>query len=135
MGNHSVSNPSMGNPSSAAPAAQAAAKEPARAVRAIVTVPPARAGEVIEIRALIAHPMETGHRPDGAGGVVPRDVLRRFSCHLDGELLFAADLHPAVAANPLVVFPLRAQVSGTLECRWEGDDGFAHTQTAALRVA
>jgi len=134
MGNHSVSNPSMGNPSSAAPAAQAAAKEPARAVRAIVTVPSARAGEVIEIRALIAHPMETGHRPDGAGGVVPRDVLRRFSCHLDGELVFAADLHPAVAANPLVAFHLRAQKPGTLAFTWEGDRGFRHTETAPLRL-
>ena len=106
-----------------------------RAVRAIVTVPAARAGEVIEIRALIAHPMETGHRSDGVGGVVPRDVLRRFSCRLDGEVVFAAELHPAIAANPLIVFHLRAQAPGTLSLRWEGDRGFAHTETAPLRVA
>lgn len=111
------------------------AAEAPRAVRAIVTVPAARAGEVIEIRALIAHPMETGHRPDGAGGVVPRNVLRRFSCQLDGELVFAADLHPAVAANPLLAFHLRAQKSGTLAFTWEGDRGFRHTETAPLRVA
>jgi sulfur-oxidizing protein SoxZ len=105
-------------------------------VRALITVPPAiRPGEVIEIRTLIAHPMETGHRSDGQGGVVPRRILRRFTCRLDGQPVFSAELHAAVAANPLIAFPLRVQVSGTLECRWEGDDGFAHTQTAALRVA
>ena len=105
-------------------------------VRALITVPPVvRPGEVIEIRTLIAHPMETGHRADGQGGVVPRRILRRFSCRLDGQPVFSAELHPAVAANPLIAFPLRVQVSGTLECRWEGDDGFAHTQTATLRVA
>ena len=105
-------------------------------VRALITVPSAiRPGEVIEIRTLIAHPMETGHRSDGQGGVVPRRIIRRFTCRLDGRTVFSADLHPAVAANPLIAFPLRVQVSGTLECRWEGDDGFAHTQTAALRVA
>jgi sulfur-oxidizing protein SoxZ len=105
-------------------------------VRALITVPPAmRPGEVIEIRTLIAHPMETGHRSDGQGGVVPRRILRRFTCRLDGQPVFSADLHPAVAANPLIAFPLRVQASGTLECRWEGDGGFSHTQTAALRVA
>ena len=105
-------------------------------VRALITVPPAvRPGEVIEIRTLIAHPMETGHRADGQGGVVLRRILRHFTCRLDGQPVFSADLHPAVAANPLIAFPLRVQASGTLECRWEGDDGFSHTQTAALHVA
>lgn len=105
-------------------------------VRALITVPPAvRPGEVIEIRTLIAHPMETGHRADGQGGVVPRRILRHFTCRLDGQPVFSAELHPAVAANPLIAFPLRVQASGTLECRWEGDDGFSHTQMAALHVA
>jgi sulfur-oxidizing protein SoxZ len=104
-------------------------------VRALITVPPAaRRGEVIEIRTLIAHPMETGHRADSLGQVVPRRIIRRFSCKLDGQLVFSADLHPAIAANPLIAFALRAQASGTLEFRWEGDEGFAHTQTATLRV-
>jgi sulfur-oxidizing protein SoxZ len=105
-------------------------------VRALITVPPVvRRGEVIEIRTLIAHPMETGHRSDGQGGVVPRRIIRRFTCRLDGRPVFSGDLHPAVAANPLIAFALRAQVSGTLECHWEGDDGFSHTQSAVLRVA
>ncbi|MFM8770296.1 MAG: thiosulfate oxidation carrier complex protein SoxZ [Rubrivivax sp.] len=113
----------------------APAVEAPRAVRTIVTVPAAaRAGDVIEIRALIAHPMETGHRSDGAGGVVPRDVLRRFSCRLDGELVFAVELHPAIAANPLLAFHLRVQKPGTLAFTWEGDRGFRHTETAPLRV-
>jgi sulfur-oxidizing protein SoxZ len=104
--------------------------------RAIVTVPPvARAGQVIEVRTLIAHPMETGHRADSNGQVVPRRIIRRFSCRLDGQLVFSAELHPAIAANPLVAFALRAQASGTLEFLWEGDEGFSHRQTAALRVA
>lgn len=104
--------------------------------RALITVPPVvRAGEVVEIRTLIAHPMETGHRADSNGQVVPRRIIRRFSCRLDGQVVFSAELHPAIAANPLIAFALRAQASGTLEFLWEGDEGFAHRQTAALRVA
>lgn len=104
-------------------------------IRSIVTVPPsARRGEVIEIRALVAHPMETGHRPDGAGGVVPRDILRRFTCHDGEDLVFEAQLHPAIAANPLLSFHLVAQATTTLRFTWEGDGGVRHERRAALQV-
>jgi sulfur-oxidizing protein SoxZ len=49
-------------------------------------------------------------------------------------LVFAADLHPAIAANPYLAFPLRATVSGTLAVSWLGDGGFNHTQSVALSV-
>ena len=52
--------------------------------RTLLTVPPtARRGEVIELRALIAHPMETGFRPDANGRVLPRNLIRRFVCRYD----------------------------------------------------
>jgi sulfur-oxidizing protein SoxZ len=66
--------------------------------------------------------------------VVPRRIIRRFSCRLDGQVVFSAELHPAIAANPLITFHFRAQASGMLEFLWEGDEGFAHRQTATLRV-
>ena len=47
--------------------------------RTLLTVPKAaKRGEVIEIRALIAHPMETGFRANSNGRVEPRDIIRRF---------------------------------------------------------
>lgn len=103
--------------------------------RTLINVPAARSGEVIEIRATLGHPMETGHRPDGMGRLVPRNIVRRFECRLDGERVFGMDLFPAVAANPYIAFTLRAQRSGTLTFTWEGDNGFAHSETKSLTVA
>lgn len=104
--------------------------------RALVTVPAgAKRGEVIELRALIGHPMETGYRPGADGKVLGRDIIRRFSCRYNGELVFAAELHPAIAANPYLSFYTVADASGSLEFRWEGDHGFAHTETVAITVA
>lgn len=105
------------------------------ATRAIVTLPPAAArGEVVELRVLISHPMETGYRRDADGRPLPRDLIRRFSCHCDGELVFAAELHAAIAANPYLAFPMRVgDGPGALEFRWEGDNGFAHRETRTLR--
>ncbi|HSI60335.1 MAG TPA: thiosulfate oxidation carrier complex protein SoxZ [Ideonella sp.] len=103
--------------------------------RTLITVPPtATRGSVIEIRTLIAHPMETGHRADAEGRLVPRDILSRFSCRYNGELVFEAELHPAIAANPYLVFTTLATESGTLSFTWEGDQGFAQTETVAIAV-
>jgi sulfur-oxidizing protein SoxZ len=103
--------------------------------RALITMPAtAKRGDAIEIRTLIAHPMETGYRRGDDGHVLPRNLIRRFACRYDGETVFEAQLYPAVAANPLIVFSTRATVSGALTFTWEGDNGFAQTETALLTV-
>jgi sulfur-oxidizing protein SoxZ len=106
------------------------------AVRTLIDVPrQARRGDVIHIRATIAHPMETGFRSDSSGRTLPRDIIRRFSCRYNGETVFSADLYSAIAANPYIAFHTLAGDSGTLELRWEGDHGFVHTETVTLTVA
>ena len=103
--------------------------------RALITVPAqARRGEVVELRAMIAHPMETGHRPGADGRVVPRDIIRRFTCRYGDEVVFRADLFPAISANPYLVFTTVATDTATLTFTWEGDNGFSQTETATLTV-
>lgn len=92
-------------------------------------------GAVIEIRAVIAHPMETGYRPGSDGRVLPRDIIRRFACRYDGETVFSAELHPAISANPYLAFHTVATASGTLEFEWTGDNGFAQVERVKLEVA
>jgi sulfur-oxidizing protein SoxZ len=104
--------------------------------RALIKLPDAAApGEVIEVRALIQHPMETGYRPGPNGTILPRDIIRRFTCVYDGEVVFSAELHPAVAANPFLSFTTVATRTGPVTFTWEGDNGFAQTETATLTVA
>jgi sulfur-oxidizing protein SoxZ len=94
----------------------------------------AKRGEIVEIRALIAHPMESGYRSGPDGKMLPRDILRRFSCRYGGELVFSADLYPAIAANPYIAFQILASDSGPLVFAWEGDNGFTQTETQQLTV-
>ncbi len=106
------------------------------AIRALLRLPAtARPGEVVEVRLLMQHPMETGFRPDAGGRTVPRNILRRIEARFEGELVFAADLFPAITANPYLAFPLRAMRSGTLSVSIEGDNGVAQRETATITVA
>jgi sulfur-oxidizing protein SoxZ len=103
--------------------------------RTLIHLPPnIRRGDVIDVRAMIAHPMETGFRADSNGQVLPRDIITRFECRLDGALVFAADLFAAIAANPMIAFALRAERSGTLLFEWEGDRGFRQRESRPLVV-
>ena len=102
---------------------------------ALINVPArARRGEIIEIKTLVSHVMETGYRRSQLGVAIPRDIIRRFVCAYNGTEVFRADLHPAIAANPFIVFSTVATESGTLTFQWTGDNGFAVTESAAITV-
>jgi sulfur-oxidizing protein SoxZ len=103
--------------------------------RAVVSVPAsAKRGEIVEIKTLAGHPMETGFRHTQTGELIPRDIIRTLVCLYNGVEVFRADLHPALAANPLITFNTVATESGNLEFRWTGDNGYAVTETASISV-
>jgi sulfur-oxidizing protein SoxZ len=103
--------------------------------RVVVSMPEtAKRGEVIEIRTLAGHQMETGFRRTQLGELIPRDIIREFSCRYNGVEVFSAELHPAVAANPLISFTTVVIESGTLEFKWTGDKGFTATHSTKLTV-
>ena len=102
---------------------------------ALVNVPPrARRGEIIEIKTLVSHPMETGYRRTQLGSPIPRDIIRRFVCAYNGTEIFRAELHPALAANPFFAFSTVATESGTIAFHWTGDNGFSVAESAAITV-
>jgi len=104
--------------------------------RALINVPKqARRGEVIEIKTLISHVMETGFRHGTNGRMIPRDIITSFTCKYNGEEIFATTLFPAIAANPFVTFFMAATESGTLSFTWEGDNGFAVNEEVKIAVA
>ena len=83
----------------------------------------AKAGELVEVKALVQHVMETGQRKDSAGKTIPRKILNKFACTVNGKEVFSADLEPAIAATPYLVFRFRAEESGPVVLTWTDDDG------------
>jgi sulfur-oxidizing protein SoxZ len=101
----------------------------------LINVPKqAKRGDVIEIRALTSHIMETGYRRTAAGEMVPRDIITSFTCRYNGREIFRADLFPAIAANPYLAFFATATESGKFEFEWTGDNGFSQTASATIAV-
>ena len=102
---------------------------------ALINVPTrAKRGEIVEIKTLISHVMETGYRRTQLGAAIPRDIVTRFVCIYNGTEVFRAELHPAIAANPFIAFSTVAVESGTLTFQWTGDHGFSATESARITV-
>jgi sulfur-oxidizing protein SoxZ len=83
----------------------------------------ARKGDIVEVKALVSHVMETGQRKDAKGEVIPRKILNKFVATVNGKEVFSADFEPAVSANPYIQFKFKAQESGPVVLTWIDDDG------------
>ena len=95
----------------------------------------AKAGEVIEVKTLISHEMETGLRKDASGNTVPRKIIKKFVATFNGKEVFSADWHPAVAANPYHAFFVKVPETGTFEFSWIDDDGSVYKSSHKVTVA
>jgi sulfur-oxidizing protein SoxZ len=94
----------------------------------------AKQGDVIEIKTLISHPMETGYRRDTEGQLIPRQIIQTFTCTYNEIEVFRADWHPAVAANPYLAFYTVATESGQLRFEWVDEAGTVYRAEAEITV-
>ena len=94
----------------------------------------AKKGEVIEIKTLIAHVMETGLRKDADGKDIPRKIINKFTAEFNGKPVFSVDIEPAVAANPYMQFTAKVEESGTFKFTWTDDDGTVTTAEQQIAV-
>lgn len=95
----------------------------------------AKAGELIEIKTLISHEMESGQRKDAAGATIPRKIINSFTAEFNGKKVFEANWHPAISANPYQSFFYKATETGEFTFSWKDDDGSVYQTKNKLTVA
>jgi sulfur-oxidizing protein SoxZ len=92
-------------------------------------------GEVIEVKTLIRHVMETGNRKDKYGKHIPRDIINTFVAKFGEKEVFRAELGPGISANPYISFQMRVPGPGVFEFAWTDDQGATTVATTRLDVA
>ena len=94
----------------------------------------ASAGEIIAIKTLISHNMESGQRKDKDGNPIPRQIINKFTCEFNGQTVFECDLDPAISANPFFEFSAKVNESGTFKFTWVDDDGSVYSSENQIEV-
>lgn len=92
------------------------------------------AGDVITIKTLIKHKMESGQRKDKEGEVIPRDIINNFEASFNGSIIFSAEIDPAVSANPYIEFAARVNEAGTFMMKWTDDGGTVTEYTKEIAL-
>jgi sulfur-oxidizing protein SoxZ len=103
--------------------------------RPLINIPKtAKRGDVVEVKTLFSHPMDTGYLRDNSGQVVPKHIIQRFVCTYAGNEVFSADLTQAIAANPFISFTLRATETGVIALAWTDDRGETQSELVKITV-
>jgi sulfur-oxidizing protein SoxZ len=105
-------------------------------IRPRVRVPAkAKAGEVITIKSLISHPMESGQRKDSkTGELIPRQIINRFEVTFNGQQVMNVSIDPSVSANPYFEFEMKVPEAGEVVFNWHDDDGSVYTESKKIAV-
>ena len=107
----------------------------ASGVKPRVKVPKkAAAGDVITIKTLISHKMESGQRKDKEGNVIPRSIINRFTCDFNGENIIDVTLEPAISTNPFFEFEAKVPEAGDFQFTWYDDDGSVYEATKSIAI-
>ncbi|MCP3972615.1 MAG: thiosulfate oxidation carrier complex protein SoxZ [Rhodobacteraceae bacterium] len=105
----------------------------ASGVKPRVKVPKkATAGDVIKIKSLISHKMESGQRKGKDGNLIPRSIINRFTCEFGGEMVIDVAMDPAISTNPYFQFDAKVPGSGEFVFTWYDDDGDVYTASKSI---
>ena len=83
----------------------------------------ATAGEVVTIKTLIDHKMDSGQAKDKEGNLIPRKIINTFSVTFNGAEVIRVNLEPAISTNPYFQFSFKVPETGELAFKWVDDDG------------
>ena len=91
--------------------------------------------EIVRVRALVEHRMESGMRVGPDGQTIARNIVSKFEAKLDDDLLFVWAPETAVSQNPYIEFTFVVRRSGELHMTWRDDEGVEIKGSKALTVA
>ena len=90
-------------------------------------------GDVVEVRILMSHPMETGQRKDQAGELIPAHFIQIVTITCQERTVLSAQWGPAVSANPYVSFKFRGGQKGDkLRVAWVDSKGDSRSDEVAV---
>lgn len=95
----------------------------------------AEVGEIITIKSLISHPMESGQRKDKkTGELIPRNIINNLLVTFEGDTVFEAEILPAVSTNPYFEFTMKVPGPGEVAFKWVADDGEEYGMSKKITI-
>jgi sulfur-oxidizing protein SoxZ len=99
-----------------------------------VLLPPSiKSGDVIYVRAIIEHPMDTGFFRTAEGQPIPAYFINDVTITYGDEQIAHFEWTSGVSRDPSVTFPLRVTREGPVSVTWKDNKGGVYHQTVDVR--
>ncbi len=90
-------------------------------------------GDVVEVKVLMSHPMETGRRKDDFDRLIPAHFVQLLTATLNGKPVLEAQWGTGISKNPYLTFRLQgAKVGDIVAVTWHDNHGATATQEIAV---
>ncbi len=92
-------------------------------------------GDVVSVKVLVTHPMETGTRKDSkTNEIVPAHFIKEFKAEVNGKVVFHSYIGTGVAKNPYFAFKFKGASSGdTVKISWVDNKGESDSHEATIK--
>jgi|HubBroStandDraft_2_1064218.scaffolds.fasta_scaffold02182_11 sulfur-oxidizing protein SoxZ len=90
---------------------------------------------VIDVRALLVHPMDTGFFRDAEGNPIPAYFVNAVTIAYGGEQVARFEWTSGISRDPFVRFPLRASREAPVQITWKDNKGGVYQQSVDLKFA
>jgi sulfur-oxidizing protein SoxZ len=90
---------------------------------------------VIDVRALLVHPMDTGFFRDASGTPIPAYFVNAVTVLYGGEQVARFEWTSGISRDPFVRFPLRATREAPVQVVWKDNKGGVYQQSADVKFA
>lgn len=90
-------------------------------------------GDVVDVRVLFGHEMETGQRKDSSGNIIPAHFIQTVSATYQGRTVLSAQWGPAVSKNPFLSFKFKGGAKGEkIKVEWIDNKGATRSDEATI---
>ena len=90
-------------------------------------------GDVVQVRVLMSHPMETGQRKTPEGVLIPQHFIQLVSASYKERTVLSAQWGPAISRNPYMSFKFQGAAKGEkIKISWVDNKGDSRTDEAAI---
>lgn len=90
-------------------------------------------GDVVDVRVLFGHEMETGQRKDASGNLIPAHFIQNVTATYQGRTVLSAQWGPAVSKNPFLSFKFKGGKAGDkVKVTWTDNKGQSRTDEATI---
>ncbi|MBW7656754.1 thiosulfate oxidation carrier complex protein SoxZ [Hydrogenophilus thermoluteolus] len=90
-------------------------------------------GDEVNVRALMAHPMETGFRKDSSGQPIPAHYITEVIASVNGKTVLTAEWSGAISTNPYFEFDVKAKKGDKITLKWIDNKGESKEETVEVK--